>query len=203
VPRNVLGYDEIVAEIAGRQPNLSEEVIRTVMVTQNELIQEHLIDGDQVTLEDTFTYRLSFLGKMNAPDDPPPDRDDLLQVRIHASLPFVREVRNAARLERLPMSKKMPLITSAEDTRLKLPDVLYPLGVLRLTGSNLLFDEKDDDCGCVIEGTRSGQAAQAQFALISNTSVFVVPDIPAQTDPWNNDRQHAVYRARHGAHRHV
>ncbi|MCI5194288.1 MAG: hypothetical protein D3915_14365 [Candidatus Electrothrix sp. AU1_5] len=87
-PRNTLGKDDIVARIADRQPNLSEEVIRTVMETEHEVIQESLLDGDQVTLEDAFTYRLSFLGRMDAPDDPLPDRDDLLQVRINASPPF-------------------------------------------------------------------------------------------------------------------
>jgi hypothetical protein len=192
VPHNILGSDDIVAKIAERQPNLSEEVIRAVMDTESEVIQESLLNGDQVTLKDNFTYRLSFLGRLNAPDDPLPDRDDLLQVKIHASLPFVRTVRNAARFERLPMSKKMPLITSAEDTRLKLPDVLYSQGVLRLTGTNLLFDEQDTECGCIIKGTRSGEAVQAQFGMISGASVLAVPDIPAQVDPWNNEYRVSV-----------
>lgn len=187
VSRNTLGKDDIVARIAERQPNLSKEVIHAVMETEHEVIQDSLLDGDQVTLEDAFTYRLSFLGRMDAPDDPLPDRDDLLQVRINASPPFVRKIRNEASLERLPMSKKMPLITSAEDTRLKLADVLNPQGVLKLTGTNLLFDEQDTDCGCIIRGTQSGEVVQAQFALISGTSVLAVPDIPAQTNPWNNE----------------
>ncbi|WP_446011023.1 hypothetical protein [Candidatus Electrothrix sp.] len=53
--------------------------------------------------------------------------------------------------------KKQPLITSAEDTKLKLTDVLNPDGVLHLTGNNLFFDEDDPDCSCVLQGTRSGQ----------------------------------------------
>ncbi|WP_446009098.1 DUF4469 domain-containing protein [Candidatus Electrothrix sp.] len=187
VPRNILGKDDIIARIAERQPNLSEEVIRTVMDTEHEVIQESLLDGDQVTLEDAFTYTLSFLGRLDSPDSPLPDRDDLLQVRIHASPPFVRKIRNEARLERVPMSKKMPLITSAEDTRLKLPNVLNPQGVLKLTGTNLNFDDQDPDCGCIISGTQSGQSTQAQFGMISAASVLVVPDIPAQANPWNNE----------------
>ena len=187
VPRNSLGKDDIVARIAERQPNLSEEVIRAVMDTEDEVIQESLLNGDQVTKEDTFSYTLSFLGRLDAPDDPLPDRDDLLQVRVHASPPFVRRIRNQARLERLPMAKKMPLITSVEDTRLKLADVLNPQGVLRLTGTNLLFDEQDAQCGCLISGTQSGEAKQAQFGMISAASVLVVPDIPAQANPWNNE----------------
>jgi len=187
VPRNIRGKDDIIARIAERQPNLSEEVIRSVMDTEHEVIQESLLEGDQVTLEDAFTYTLSFLGRLDSPDSPLPDRDDLLQVRIHASPPFVRKIRNEARLERVSMSKKMPLITSAEDTRLKLPNVLNPQGVLKLTGTNLNFDDQDPDCGCIISGTQSGETVQAQFALISNTNVFVVPDIPAQANPWNNE----------------
>lgn len=186
-PRNTLGLDDVIARIAERQPNLSEEVIHTVLATKDEVVQDCLLDGDQVTLEDSFSYRLSFLGRLDAPDDPLPDRDDLVQVKVRASLSFIRRIRNQARLERLPMSKKMPLITSAEDTRLRLPNVLNPQGVLKLTGTNLNFDEQDPDCGCIIQGTRSGEAVQARFAQISNASVLAVPDIPAQPDPWNNE----------------
>ena len=192
VPRNILGSDDIIAEIGERQPNLSEEVIRAVLDTEKNVIQEHLINGDQVTQQDTFTYALSFLGRLDAPDDPLPDREDLLQVKIYATPPFVRRIRNEGDLERVPMSKKMPLITSAEDTRFRLPDVLNPQGVLKLTGTNLLFDEQDPDCSCIIEGTRSGRAKQEQFALIANASVYVVPDIPAQTNPWNNEYTVAI-----------
>ncbi|MDU9049298.1 MAG: DUF4469 domain-containing protein [Candidatus Electrothrix sp. Rat3] len=76
---------------------------------------------------------------------------------------------------------------SAEDTTLELNDVLNPDGVLRLNGTNLLFDRKDPDCGCLIEGTRSGETAQTQFASVSNTEVLLVPHIPTQDDPWNNE----------------
>nr|MDU9045697.1 hypothetical protein [Candidatus Electrothrix aestuarii] len=60
------------------------------------------------------------------------------------------------------MSKKQPLITSAEDTKLKLTDVLNPDGVLHLTGSNLFFQEDNPDCSCVLQGTRSGQTKECK-----------------------------------------
>lgn len=85
------------------------------------------------------------------------------------------------------LRKKAPVMLSAEDTTLELNDVLNPDGVLRLNGTNLLFDRKDPDCGCLIEGTRSGETAQTQFASVSNTEVLLVPHIPTQDDPWNNE----------------
>jgi hypothetical protein len=84
-------------------------------------------------------------------------------------------------------TQKRPLITAAEDTRFKLHDVLNPAGVLKLTGTNLAFKEGVEGCGCVIEGTRNGRISQSQFASIENTEVTVVPDIPAQDAPWNNE----------------
>lgn len=187
VPRNTVGYKELAAEIAAANPTWTPELVEAVLRAEQKAIQAHLTNGNQVTLEDAFTYRISFLGKLDAPDDPLPDRNDLLQVNVHASAPFMRDIRHDAQLERLAPAQKLPVIVAAEDTRFKLNDVLNPDGVLKLTGANLHFDEDDADCSCVIEGTRSGRAVQRQFALISNSSVLLVPDIPAQDQPWNNE----------------
>ena len=187
VPRNIAGYTEIAAEVAAENPNWNAELVEAVMRAERRIIQRRLINGDQVTLEDAFSYRISFLGKLAAPDDPLPNRDDLIQVKVHPSAPFMCEVRHAAKLERLAPEQKQPLIAAAEDTCLKLNDVLNPDGVLKLTGSNLFFDEEAEGCGCVIEGTRNGRTAQSQFAAISNAEVLLVPDIPAQVAPWNNE----------------
>ncbi|MCW5198501.1 hypothetical protein VU06_01980, partial [Desulfobulbus sp. F3] len=65
-------------------------MVEAVMRAERKAIQRHLINGDQITLEDAFSYRVSFVGKLDAPDAPPPDRDDLIQVNIHASVPFMR-----------------------------------------------------------------------------------------------------------------
>jgi hypothetical protein len=187
VPRNIVGYPEIAAEVAAENPNWNAELVEAVMRAERRIIQRRLINGDQVTLEDAFSYRISFLGKLAAPDDPLPKRDDLIQVKVHPSASFMREVRHAAKLERLAPEQKQPLIAAAQDTRLKLNDVLNPDGVLKLTGSNLFFDEEAEGCGCVLEGTRNGRTTQSQFAAISNTEVLLVPDIPAQDAPWNNE----------------
>ncbi|WP_420208947.1 DUF4469 domain-containing protein [Candidatus Electronema sp. JC] len=187
VPRNTVGYSELAAEIAAENPNWNAELVEAVMRAERKAIQRHLINGDQITLEDAFSYRISFVGKLAAPDAPLPNRDDLIQVNIHASVPFMRELRHAAQLERLPPEQKQPLIAAAEDTKLKLKDVLNPKGVLKLTGTNLFFEEGEEGCGCVIEGTQSGRAAQSQFAVIANASVLLVPEIPAQAHPWNNE----------------
>ncbi len=187
LPRNVVGYDEVAEEVAKEHPNYNEELIRTVLEAGNRKIQESLINGDQVNLENAFIYRLSFTARLDSPDDSLPDMDDLLQVKVHASRNFVAEVRHAAELERSGLSEKLPLIASAEDTRLRLNDVLYAQGVLKLTGTNLYFDEEHDGGDCVIEGTRSGKVVQVQYAMISNSVILVVPDIPEQTDPWNNE----------------
>ena len=185
--RNVLGYDELAAEMARDNPLWDTELIKAMLLSRDKMIMRQLINGNKVTLEGAFSYRLSFRSRLNEPDDPLPPVGDMLLVKVSASRTFVREVRKEARLERLPMSEKLPLITSSEDTRVKLTDVLNPDGVLRLTGGNLFLDEENPDCGCVIKGTRSGETKQTTYASISNSEILLVPDIPAQTDPWNNE----------------
>ena len=99
LPRNVVGYKELAEEIAQAHPNYNEELVRTVMTAMNEKIQEHLINGDQVTLENAFVYRTAFRARMDKPDDPLPDNKDLLRVRVFPSRNLVAQVRRKSQDE--------------------------------------------------------------------------------------------------------
>jgi len=187
IPQGVNGYDEVAAAVALKNPNWPADMVKAVLKAGNEEIQDMNTNGFQVTYEDAFTFRPSFHARLDSPDDPLPPMDELLRVRVSASRPFVKAVQQDAHLERVEPQKKAPVLLSAEDTSLELNDVLNPDGVLRINGSNLLFDRKDPDSGCTIQGTRSGETLQTQFASISNTEVLVVPHIPTQDDPWNNE----------------
>jgi hypothetical protein len=128
LPRNVVDTPELAARMAAELPNYSAEELRTILATRNKVVRQSLINGEQVTEENNFTYSLSFTARLNSADDAPPPVDQCLQVRVHASPPFVAEVRHAAQLERLSRDKKLPLINTAEDTLLKLDNVLNPDG---------------------------------------------------------------------------
>ncbi|XOF33343.1 MAG: hypothetical protein ACL93V_15270 [Candidatus Electrothrix sp. YB6] len=39
----------------------------------------------------------------------------------------------------------------------------------------------------MLAGTESGSTAQTRFASISNREIMLVPHIPAQSNPWNNE----------------
>jgi len=187
IPRNIAGYDEMADDISIANPNYNADLVRSLAPLMMEWIQERMINGDQVTLPDAFIFRVSAQGRLNSPDDPLPDDEDMLQASIIGTRDFMRRLRTAARLERLPMNEKLPHINSAEDTKLKLADVLNPAGLLRLTGSNLYFDEEDPDCNCTIRGTESGETVQSTFGIISNSEILLAPEIPAQANPWNNE----------------
>ena len=187
VPRNTAGYDEMATDISSTHPNYNADLIRSLAPLIFDWILQRMSNGDQVTLKDAFRFCPTFTGRLNSPDDPLPDNDDLLGVNVYPSQSLLQRLRAAAQFTRLPMKQKQPLITSAVDTKVKLANVLNPNGVLRLTGSNLDFEEDDLDCGCTITGTESGETKQSTFAMISNAEILVVPDIPAQTNSWNNE----------------
>lgn len=187
IPQGVNGYDEVAKAVALKNPNWPADMVKAVMQASNAEVQDMVANGFQVTYEDAFTYRPSFHARLDSPDDPLPPMDELLRVRVSASRPFVKAVQQGAHLERVEPKEKAPVILSAEDTNLELNNVLNSDGVLRLSGTNLLFDRKDPDCGCTIQGTRNGETLQTQFASIANTEVLVVPHIPPQEAPWNNE----------------
>jgi hypothetical protein len=191
VPRNVAGKADMAARMAKALPNYTEEEFRTFIDLHNQLIAESLLNGEQVTEENAFTYSLSFTGKLNSPDDPLPPLEECLHVRVNASQTLTAALRKDGKTERLPEEKKLPLISTAADTLLELKDVLNPQGLLQLTGTDLFFDRKQGS-GCVIEGTAGGNITQTRFGKIEDSEIIVMPDIPAQPHPWNNEHTVSV-----------
>jgi hypothetical protein len=187
IPRAVIGNNELAAKIALRNPIYNEGLGKGFLLELVEVLKEELINGNQIKIEDLCTCCLSFSGRMDAPDDPLPSPKESLQVKLYPSRKLVKAVRQVAQLERLPMSEKLPVITSAEDTVLGLNNVLNNQGLLKISGVNLLFAQDDEESGCIIEGTRNGRAVQTRFGLLANTELIVLPDIPSQTEPWNNE----------------
>jgi hypothetical protein len=188
VPRNSAGTSDLAARMAAALPNYSAEEFRTFLATRIQIIQSSLINGEQVTEDNAFSYGLSFTGRLDDPNGPLPDVDECLHVRVRVLPAFVAAVRQAAQLERLPMDERRPLLTTAADTLLELKDVLNPDGALQLIGTDLYFDRKQEGAGeCVIEGTQSGRVVQSRFIKLEDSEIIVMPDIPEQAQPWNNE----------------
>jgi len=192
IPRGVAGYEHLAAGYVQKQPICSQELAENVMEGMTEEILEQLINGYQVTLKNGITYRLSFSGRLEHPDDPLPPIEEILQIRIYASNPFLQRLRQSVRLERLPASERLPLITGSQDTVRRLDDFLNPTGALRLSGSDLYFDWEDAGGECVLEGTRSGRTVQTRFVQVTDGEITFLPDIPPQDDPWNNEYRLSV-----------
>lgn len=186
MPKHVAGYAELAAAVA-KDNGLSIEQAWANLQSTVKNIKEMLGNGIQVTLEDAITFCPSFHARLNSPDDPLPPLEELLRISITATRPFIRDVRQDMHLKCLEADEKAPVMLSGEDTKLKLANVLNPDGVLKLTGSNLDFDESKVTCGCMIEGTQSGMTRQSTYALVSNTLILLVPDIPTQEELWNNE----------------
>ncbi|WP_417914378.1 hypothetical protein [Candidatus Electronema sp. JM] len=187
IPRETVGYDGVAARMVRNNPGLTAVQAEASLRAAVQAMQDELAEGNRITLEDAFSITLSFTARLENPDDPLPPLEDCLQVRAFASRPFVDAVRKTVLPERLPMSEKLPQINTAEDTVLKLADVLYAGSALRLKGADLFFDSELYGGECVIAGTRSGSAAQTRFVSVTDSEVVVLPVIPSQPDPWNNE----------------
>ncbi|MCI5192069.1 MAG: DUF4469 domain-containing protein [Candidatus Electrothrix sp. AU1_5] len=187
LPQGIAGYNELAERVAQKNPGSSVEQIKTHLQSGMEEILDMVLEGQQVTLEDVMTFRPSFHARLATPDASLPPMEELLGLNISASRPLVREMQANANLVREAWTEKVPTIQAAADTVTKLNNVLNPEGVLRLTGNNLAFDSEDPENRCVFTGTESGSEVQSQFANITDREVLVVPHIPAQSNPWNNE----------------
>jgi hypothetical protein len=182
-----IGTDGLAAAMVQENPNYTEEEARMMLATLKNVIRKSLLDGKQTTIDGLVTFGLSFTGRLNGPDDPLPPVEEMLQVNVHVLAPFLKEIRQQAQIERLARNKKVPLLNTAEDTLLKLNNVLNPDGVLRITGEDLLFDAEQGTGECVIAGTQSGRTVQTRLNLVSNSAIMLMPEIPLQAHPWNNE----------------
>lgn len=187
IPRATFGNEETAARIAQRNPVYNEGIGKGFLEELAADLLDALLNGNQVKIADLFTCHLSFTGRLDSPDAPLPPLEESLHVRFRPSKRLVDALRQGGQAERRAVSEKLPVISSAEDTVLKLDDVLNPQGLLRLTGTDLFFDPQDGVSECVLEGTRSGRAVQTRFGPVSDSEVIVIPDIPSQPDPWNNE----------------
>jgi hypothetical protein len=192
VSRRSAGREDIAADIALRHPNFNKADILTILDAEDEAIMGRLLNGEQVTKEGCCTWFPSFTGRLANPDDPLPPLDQCLNLNVRVSAPFIEEFSKDAQVERLASTEKLPVISLAEDAVLGLRDVLRADGMLRITGSNLAFDPKDSGQHCLIEGTRSGSAVQSRLGSISNSEIVLMPDVPAQPEPWNNEYRLSV-----------
>jgi hypothetical protein len=192
VPKDSFGYNKIARLISLKNPVVNAGLAKSVLELAREVVNEALVSGNQVSLENFITWHLSLATRMDAPDDPLPPAEEIVRVQVYASRTFADEVRQAVELERLAPTQKAPVIAGAEDTVLRLNNVLNPNGLLRLSGTDLFFDPDDPETGCVLEGTRSGRTVQTRFGPISNSEVLVMPDVPDQDEPWNNEYRVSV-----------
>lgn len=192
VPRDTADRQDLAEDIHRSQPNFSPEAVETILQAEDEAILERLLDGEQVTKQGSFSWYLTFTGKLENPDDPTPPLEECLHVDVRISQNFLERLRQAAHIERQPVTEKLPVITAVEDTVLDLRDVLRSDGMLRISGNNLFFDRQDPDSRCLIEGTRSGSAVQIRVGTVTNSEIVLMPDVPGQDDPWNNEYRLSV-----------
>jgi len=187
IPRDTVGYAGIAERMARNNPGLTTAQAELNLRQAFQAIMEELAEGNNVTLEDTVSITVAFTANLENPESPTPPLEDCFQVRAFFSRPYVDKVCKAVHIERLPMNEKLPQINTAEDTVLKLDDVLSEGSALRLKGTNLFFDSEQYGSECVIAGTHSGRTVQTRFVSTSDTKVIVLPSIPSQPEQWQNE----------------
>ncbi|MDU9048175.1 MAG: hypothetical protein Q3M30_04960 [Candidatus Electrothrix sp. Rat3] len=187
VPNNNVGTDDIAQEMCEIAPILTPDVAKIAMSAYHQTIRKNMINGNHVAVDDSLIYTLSLSGRLDNPDDPLPPVAESLHVRVQPTAGFMKEIHAQAKLERVSMTEKLPQINQIENSTLHLDNVLSSTDVLQLHGEHLGFDPQSGNGECVISGTRSGSAVQTQFGPISDTSIILIPTIPTQNDPWNNE----------------
>ena len=187
IPNNHLGSDEIAAGMAEINPALTPELAKAAISALVQTIQKELINGNHINLDNSIIFTLTFPGRVDELEGQLPPVEETLHVQIHVTANYLKNIHHKAKLAREDMTEKLPLITQAEDATLRLNDVISSTGIFQLTGKNLAFDPRLGNGECVISGTRSGRVVQTQFGPIGDSSIILIPIIPAQEDQWNNE----------------
>jgi hypothetical protein len=187
VPNSNLGTDDIAAGMTAINPALTPELAKASIAALIQTLQQGVINGNHINLDDSLIITISLAGRLDSPDDAPPPVTETVNVRINPTAKFMKEIYATATLAKEGMSKKLPLINTVTDTLLKLPNVINIDSVLRITGEDILFDAEQGTGECVLAGTVSGRSVQTRLNLVTNNTIMLMPELPAQAHPWNNE----------------
>jgi hypothetical protein len=152
-----------------------------------DVIYEEMLDGNLVTIAKLFSGHADLTGRLETAEDSLAALEQCLHARFTPAKELNERLQQNAHTERKPADKKLPQLHTAFDALLKLNDVLNPVGLLQIEGDNLFFNADDGVSECVIEGTRNGRTVQSRFTRIEAGEIQIMPDIPSQTEPWNNE----------------
>jgi hypothetical protein len=187
IPRGVSDNDKIAVRMEQKNPLYTTTLTKSFLIDLAEVIYEEMLDGNVVAIAKLFFGHVDLTGRLeNAEDDLQP-LEKCLRTRFTPAKELNERLQNNAHTERKPADTKLPQINTAFDALLNLDDVLNPVGLLQINGENLFFDRYDGISECVLEGTREGRTVQTRFTRITAGEIQFMPDIPSQTEPWNNE----------------
>jgi hypothetical protein len=170
-----------------KNPLYTKTLANAFLIDLAEVVYEEMLDGNLVVIAKLLSCHVDLTGRLETAEDSLGPLKKCLRGRFTPVKELNERLKQNASTERKPLDKKLPQMNTALDALLKLNDVLNTEGVLQIMGNNLLFDPEDGVSECVIEGTRNGRAVQSRFVRIEHAEIQIMPDIPSQTEPWNNE----------------
>lgn len=187
ISRGVSDNDRIATLLEQKNPLYTKTLAKAFLIDLAEVVYEEMLEGNLVVIAKLLSARADLIGRLETAEDSLGPLKKCLRGRFAPAKDLNERLQQNATTERKPADKKLPQMNTALDALLKLNDVLNPEGVLQIMGENLLFDPEDGVSECVIEGTRDGRTVQSRFVRIEPAEIQIMPNIPSQTQPWNNE----------------
>ena len=127
IPKETIDYAGMAKILSAKNPLWSANLVESILRARDEEVLNQLVNGNQVSFENAFTYHLSLAVRLDSVDQPLPADKSFVKVMAYASRDAVERVRQQVEFERLPPTRKSPRAPGGIDRPLltlpKLSDV--------------------------------------------------------------------------------
>lgn len=181
VPNSILGYDEVAAQINLHNPTIPVGTAKTVLEAFREEVKLQLANGNTVNLSNFVSFVTTMPVKLVNATDPLPSNP--INISAKPATPFKDEIRAAATYTRLATEIKAPSIASAFDTVSAINGFVRNGYGLRISGTNLRFDQADVNEGVFLLSSAGNDVRQDNISLNDPSNLIVIPGLDSAAGP--------------------
>lgn len=181
VPNQILGYDQIAAQINLRNPTIPVQTAKSVLEAFANEVKIQLADGNTVNLTNFCSFVVTMPIKLETPNDPLPSNP--INISAKPSTPFKDAVKTAATYTRLPTPIKAPTISASYDSSTSVEGFVRNGWGLTIAGTNLRFDPTDATQGVFLLSQAGNDIRQENISLNDPSRLIVIPGLDPAVQP--------------------
>ncbi len=178
---DVLDSEDMADLIHAKNPTITPALAESVLLSLLDIVQQQLLDGNNVTLENFVSFYLTIRVKLDNPNDT--IRPEQFHVNASIQSEMKADIEALATYSREDYSTKTPVIVSVYDTNTLIVNWIREGFGHRVYGDFLGFDIDDSAQGLFLDSPAGNILKQNQFSYHKNKNIIFTPVLDSVLGP--------------------